>query len=163
MLRSQATSPPRHLIPANPLKLFKPVLTNPMLPLAVFAGFAINMVAHAFLFFSTIIVAALLKGKAGLTNVATSAAAGAMELKPVLLLSIPSAVAAVFAFVIAVHSQRRNEVFWHSSVPLIIAGAVFMAFPTMGSASVAAGFVAMIIFASCVAAANGPLLSVVTR
>lgn len=163
MLRSEETSPPRHLIPANPFKLFKPVLTNPLLPLAVFAGFAINMVAHAFLFFSSIIVAALLKGKAGLANVATSAAAGSMELKPILLLSIPSAAAAVLAFVVAVHSQRRDEVFWHSSLPLILAGGVFMAFPPLGAVSVGAGFVAMIVFASCVAAANGPLLSVVTR
>lgn len=163
MQRSEATSPPRHLIPANPLKLFKPVLTNPLLPLAVFAGFAINMAAHAFLFFSAIIVSALLKGKAGLTNVATAAAAGSLELKPVLLLSIPSALAAVLAFVVAVHSQRRDEVFLHSSIPLMIAGAVYMAFPPLGAVSVGAGFVAMIVFASCVAAANGPLMSVVTR
>lgn len=163
MLRSQATSPPRHLVPSNPLRLFKPVLTNPLMPLVVYTGFAINMAAHAFLFFSAIIVAALLKGKAGLTNISPAAAAGSMELKPILLLCIPSAIAGVFAILVAMHSQRRDEIYWHTSVPLVVAGAVFMAFPFLGQVSVAGGFIAMIVFASTVAAANGPLLSVVTR
>jgi hypothetical protein len=145
------------------MKLLKPVLTNPLLPLAVFAGFAVNMAAHAFLFFSAIIVAALLKGKAGLTNVAAAAAAGSMELKPILLLSIPSAVAAVLAFAVAVHSQKRDEVYWHSGIPLAIAGALLMVFPPLGQVSVGAGFFAVIVFASSVACANGPLLSIVTR
>lgn len=163
MLRSQVTSPPRHLVPANPLKLLKPAMTNPLLPLVVFAGFAVSMAAYSFLFFSAIIVASLLKGKAGLTNVAVAAAAGSMELKPVLLLAIPSATAALVAIAVAVHSQRRDEVYWHSSIPLIVAGIVFMIFPPLGSASVAAGFVAVIVFASSVAGANGPLLSVASR
>jgi type IV secretory pathway VirB6-like protein len=163
MLRSQATSPPRHLVPTNPFKLLRPVVTNPLLPLVVFAGFAVSMAAYSFLFFSAILVGALLKGKAGLTNVAVAAAAGSMELKPVLLLAIPSAVAAIVAFLVAAHSQKRDEVYWHSSIPLLVSGVVFIIFPPLGAASVAAGFVAVIVFASSVAAANGPLLSVAAR
>lgn len=98
-------------------------------------------------FFSAIIVSALLKGKAGLTNVSAAAAAGSMELKPVLLLSIPSAVAAVLAIAVAVHSQKRDEVYWHSSIPLIIAGTLLMVFPPLGQVSVGAGFFAVIVFA----------------
>lgn len=163
MLRCQATSPPRHALPTNPFKLLKPVVTNSLLPLAIFAGFAVSMAAYAFLFFSAILVAALLKGKAGLTNVAAAAAVGSMELKPILLLCIPSFIAGVAAFAVAAHSQRRDEVYWHSSIPLIIAGVLFMAFPPLGQVSVAAGFFAVIVFSSAVACANGPLLSVVTR
>jgi hypothetical protein len=163
MLRSKATSPPRELIPANSLKLLKPVVTNPLLWLVVLAGFSVAMAGYAFGFFSAIIVASLLRGKAGLTNVAVAAAAGSMELKPVLLLVIPSAMAALVAIAVAVHSQKRDEVYWHSSIPLIVAGITFMIFPPLGAASVAAGFVAVVVFACAVGSANGPLLSVASR
>lgn len=163
MLRSRRTSPPRHLLPTNPIKLIKPVLTNPLLPLPVIAGFAVAMASYAFMFFSAIIVAALLKGKNGLVNVKAAAAAGSMELKPVLLLVIPCLVAAVFAWAVATHSQKKNEVYWHSSILLALAGVMFIAFPPLGAVSVVAGFVAVTGFACFVAGANGPLLSVATR
>ena len=163
MMRSRASHPPRQLLPTNPLKLLKPVVANPLMPLAVFAGFAIAVASYTFMFFSTIIVAGLLKGNGGLSRISGAAAAGALELKPILLLSIPCTVAAVVAWVVAAHSQAKNEVYWHSSIGLFIGGAVYMAFPPLGSVSIGAGFVAVIIFASAVAAAYAPMLTAVTR
>lgn len=163
MLRNQANCPSRHQLPSNPWPLLKPVLTNWLLLLPVFAGFAMAMGSYAFLYFSTIIVASLLKGKGGLRKVSAAAAAGALELKPILLMAIPCAVAGVVAWAVAAHSQKRNEVYWHSSICLAFAGVMYMAFPFIGAVSVAAGFLTVVLFASAVAAANGPLLSAITR
>lgn len=162
MQRSLASSPPRHALPKNPIKLLKPVLTNALLPLAIFAGFAISMAAFAFLFFSTILNAALLSGK-GLTNISAAAAAGSLELKPILFAAIPSVVCAIVSILVAMHSQKRNEVYWHCSTCLFIAGAMFLVFPALSAVSVPAGFISMVVFAAAMGAGNGPLLSIVTR
>jgi MFS family permease len=78
------------------------------------------------------------------------------QLLPIILTCIPYTAGAVFSWIVAHHSQRRKELWWHVTICLGSAGIAFFLFPVMARFSVAAAFIFLVLIGMFGAAANGP-------
>jgi len=163
-------SPPREQVPRDPRKLLGIVLRKPLLLILCAIGIMQSAATHTFILYLPTIIDALLSGRTtspGATRAAAAVAGKApprgLSLLPVVLTSIPYAVGALAAWIVAISSQARREVYWHAAVSMIFAGSWYVAFPFMARASIAAGFAALVLIAAGGSAAVPPKVALVAR
>jgi hypothetical protein len=144
------------------LALIKKVVKNPYYYLIFPTGFMIAMSASVYIAYTPIIISNLLRGTA-LGNATVAAAKGARDLRPVGLSVIPFFLAAVFSYLLAASSQKRDELFYHISGMLVPAGVLMALFSPLARWSVAAGFAALTLSLAMSFATNGPGLTVISR
>lgn len=163
MAKAAEASPPPEAIPRRPLRLLGLALANPLVTYMCVVGFLLATAAYTFLFFLPMIVEALLSGHSlGLAAASKAAGKGGRAgLLPVLLTSVPYTVGAISTWLVAHSSERRRELYWHCSLSLLLSGVFFAFFPLMATASVAAGFAALVLTVGGAAAANGPGVTIV--
>lgn len=116
--------------------------------------------AYAYIFWTPIIINALMKGVA-LEGVAVGGAASLTSINAVLLTAVPYTLATIALWLTAVSSQRRNEVYYHASLGLFIGGIAFALFPVMAKAHVALGFVSLIVTITAAASGNPAAIAIV--
>jgi hypothetical protein len=89
-----------------------------------------GIAAFTYVLWLPIVINGLLTGTAlsGLSVAAKPAAHKAAGVMPVLLSTVPYAAGAITTVFLARSSQRRQELFWHTAVPLCLSGVAFLLF-----------------------------------
>eukprot|EP00775_Hariotina_reticulata_P012666 gene12666-12793_t len=162
MAASAKRSPPRALIPRNPWTLMIMVFKNPLIPILSAVSFLLYLASYTFIFWLPVIINALLNGTA-FAKATAAAQQGSLDLKPVLLTSVPYAVASVVCWVVSHLTQQKQALYIPISVLMFVGGGAIGLFSGVGQASVAVGFICLIVAASAVSATSGPIAVVASR
>jgi hypothetical protein len=138
------------------------VFKNPLIPHLSIMSFLLYLSSYTFIFWLPVIINALLNGTT-FAQASVAAQQGSLGLKPVLLTSVPYAVASVVCWIVAHITQKRQALYIPVSVLMFVGGGAIGLFSGIAQASVAVGFISLIVAASAVAATSGPTAVLASR
>jgi ACS family tartrate transporter-like MFS transporter len=145
------------------LKLLGAALRNRYLWVVWFAGIFMSAAVATFVTFTPIVLENLLAGTAFSAHVTVQARKGSRDLRPVGLAAVPFALSTLLSYLVALSSERFNELFWHIIACLSFGGVAMTLFMPLAQANVAAGFAAMTLSLAVAFASSGPGMVLVAR
>jgi hypothetical protein len=159
--RSPEDSPARSARGAA--RLLRLALANRYLWVVWSAGLLMTIAVATFISFTPILLQNLLAGTAFSGKATVQAPKGSRDLRPVGLAAVPFGLATIFSYLVALSSERFNELFWHIIACLTFGAAAMAAFVPLAGVSVPASFAAMALSLAVAFAANGPGMVLVAR